>query len=616
MPIPNETIEHIRATADIVEVIGDYVQLRRTGKNWIGLCPFHDDNKPSFAVEPVRGIYKCFACGKGGDVFTFLMENNHWSFPETVRFLGSKCRIEVPGHGEEEREEYSEREQCLAVIREATLYYYRTLTSDTESIGREYFQERGFTNETITKFGLGYAADDWEGVINHLVGKGYTHEAIEQAGLSVKREGKSGWYDRFRGRVLFPVFTVYGKVAGFGARVIDSADSQHRDTPKYLNSPETSIYQKSKLLYGLYQAKEALRKSKRALLVEGYSDVITLHQAGVEVAVATCGTAVTQDHAAALARFVPSVVVMFDGDRSGNAASYRGINVLLKQGLDVFVLRLPSDEDPDSFVRNHGITAFERKMEESVRFLDFRIHEYHRSGEFDTVERKVVAIRELVKTVAQIPDTMKQELLAQQIAASSCISEKEVMKELQQARNAKQQPAHVHKIIQQADYPSAEFRLLGVLLEGDRAMFASVLSEIDPSDFTNPVCRQCLEFLLERYCDDAPFAVEKMMLVTMDAQLRELLTLLTVPRQEVSSKWTTIDPEVRTPNKRIIAKQCVQYFQEQRLRHEQEEIKSRMQILEAGCGGDQYEVQMVALFEAAAENNRKMTNLRKEREQV
>ena len=199
---------------------------------------------------------------------------------------------------------------------------------------------------------------------------GFSHEEMERAGLIIRREGKEGWYDRFRGRVMFPVFTVYGKVAGFGARILTSRSDQ----PKYLNSPESTIYQKSQLLYGLYQAKGAIRKSERAILVEGYSDVLMLHQAGIETAVATCGIAVTADHAKALSRFAKNVVVMFDGDRSGNMASYRGIDVLLKEGLDVSVMRLPQGEDPDSFIRQHGVESFEKQLKDSVPFLDFRLH--------------------------------------------------------------------------------------------------------------------------------------------------------------------------------------------------------------------------------------------------
>lgn len=592
MPIPNEIIEQIRASADIVDIIGDYVRLRRTGKNWVGLCPFHGDKRPSFAVEPVRGIYKCFACGKGGNVFTFLMESNHWSFPEAVRHLGGRLRIEIPGYGEQE--EYSEYEQLMGIVREAALYFYHTLQSDAGSKGRLYFHQRGFTNEAITKFGLGYAEESWEGLITHLVGKGYSHELIERAGLSIKRDGKSGWYDRFRGRVLFPVFTIYGKVAGFGARLIEEGNNEQYDAPKYLNSPDSVIYQKSKLLYGLYQAKEAIRKGKRALLVEGYSDVITLHQAGIEVAVATCGTAVTTEHAEALARLATSVVVMFDGDRSGNAASYRGIDILLKQGLDVCVLRLPHNEDPDSFIRNHGVEAFQRKFEESVPFLTFRLHEYHRSGALDTVERKAAAIRELVRTVAQIPDTIKRELYAQEICAALRVSEKEMTKLLREVNpNTYKKPEQERIQQQRSNLASAEYLLLAVLVQEGRAFFAEVLAEVDPSDFTDPLGRRCLELLLERYCEDASIELEQLLLADIDEQLREALAQFAFPRWEVSSKWATIAPDVGSPDNRIIAHDCIQHFKKQRIQREREAILERISNL---CDGDHYEEEIARLF--------------------
>lgn len=603
MPIPNETIEQIRASADIVDIISDYVRLRRTGKNWVGLCPFHEDKSPSLAVEPVRGIYKCFACGKGGNIFTFLMEHNHWTFPETVRYLAGKLRIELPGYGEQERAEYSEYERLLALLREAALYYYQTLRSDAGSLGNAYFQARGFSNETIIKFGLGYAVEEWESLITHLVAKGFTHQEIEQAGLSVKREGKAGWYDRFRGRVIFPVFTIYGKVAGFGARIIN--DTGEKEQPKYLNSPESTIYQKSKLLYGLYQAKEALRKSQRALIVEGYSDVITLHQAGVGIAVATCGTALTADHAEALARLVKSVVVMFDGDQSGTIASYRGIDILLRQGLDVFILRLPLNEDPDSFVRNHGIEAFQRQVEDSVPFLDYRLHEFHRSGAFDTVERKAGAIRDLIKTIAQMPDAIKRELLAQRLAASLRVSEQEILKVLRSSNpHSYTKPSIPSRTAKRReDYPNAEFLLLSILVQGDTSLFAAVLADIDPDDFTHPTCRQCLELLLERYGEGAPFRVEQMIGTPMSEELRDFLTLLAFPQEAISTKWGELDPETKAPNTRQLARQCVGFFVSQRLNQQRKIIvRDIEELMTKGGIGEEDDVRVTALLKALETN--------------
>ena len=410
--IPEEIIERVKAEANIVDVVSDYVRLRRSGKNWTGLCPFHDDKKPSFAVEPVKGIYRCFSCGKGGNVYTFLMEINGWTFPESVRNLAEGLGIEIPEDAKE-TEKYSENERLASAVRDAAEFYYRTLRSKAGVAAQAYFKTRGFTDETIKAFGLGYAPDEWEALMNHLTAKGYTAPELERAGLLIKREGRSGWYDRFRGRTMFPIFTATGRIAGFGARRM----SEDPDQPKYINSPETAIYQKSRLLYGLFQAKDSIRKGGLALFVEGYADVISLHQAGVTTAIATSGTAMAREHAELIARYCSRVVLIFDSDKAGQSATERGIDVLLRQGLDVSVLRLPDGEDPDTFIRKYGAKEFDRRVLESVSFLEFRARALKDAGDFDSPNRATEAIRSIVTTISLIPDQLKRELYLQKLAA-------------------------------------------------------------------------------------------------------------------------------------------------------------------------------------------------------
>lgn len=426
--IPEEIVERVKAEANIVDVVSDYVRLRRAGKNWIGLCPFHDDQKPSFNVEPVRGIYKCFACGKGGNVFTFLMEKNGWSFPETVRNLATSLGIEIPEDAGDRRE-FSERERLLAAVRDAAAFYYKTLRGDVGQMAHAYFKGRGFSDEVMKEFGLGYAPDEWDSLITRLTTQGYTADELDRAGLIIRRESGNGYYDRFRGRSVFPIFGATGRILGFGARRMTEDPNQ----PKYINSPESAVYQKGKVLYGLFQAKDTIRRTGRALFVEGYADVISLHDAGVKSAIATSGTAMSRDHAELIARYCSRVVLIFDSDRAGEAATERGIEVLLRQGLDVAVLRLPDGEDPDTFVRRYGGKELEKRIDESVSFLEFRARALKNAGDFDSPDRSAEAVRSIVSTIALIPDALKRELYLQKIAADYHVSDSLLLRELERA---------------------------------------------------------------------------------------------------------------------------------------------------------------------------------------
>lgn len=599
--IPNEIVERVRSEANIVDVISDYVRLRRTGKNWTGLCPFHDDKRPSFAVEPVRGIYKCFSCGKGGNVFTFLTEKNGWTFPEAVRHLAAQLNIEIP-EDHADREQYTENERLAAAIREAARFYFRTLRSDAGLPAQAYFKGRGFTDETILRFGLGYAPDEWEALLKRLTEQGFTNQELEKAGLILKREGRAGWYDRFRGRTMFPIFGATGRVVGFGARRM----KEDPDQPKYINTPETPIYQKSRVLYGLFQAKDAIRRRGLALFVEGYADVISLHQAGVDTAIATCGTAMTPDHAELIARYTNRVVLIFDSDRAGEAATERGIDVLLRQGLDVSVMRLPNGEDPDTFVQKFGAKEFEGRVASSVSFLEFRARAMKNAGDFDAPERKADAIRHIVGAIALIPDTLKRELYVQKLAADYHLPETLLSQELaravgtQTARRPRPIPAAnptpplpestpdaaaadrppepatsassqlgaasvapapaspaLRQPITQSELPPEEFGLLKVLVRGDQQLLEHVFAHIDPDDFTHHVTRELVGVILAHYVNQRSFVLDELLMEEMNPELRDLVTLLAIERETISTHWSRWDPELREPNYWKIARDCL-----------------------------------------------------------
>ncbi len=326
MRIPEETIEAIRAAIDIVEVVGEYVPLRRRGANWFGLCPFHEEKTPSFSVNPHLGIFKCFGCGRGGDVFAFIQQIEHVSFVEAVRMLAERAGIPLPD-GEEEADD--PRPALYHALRFAARFYFEQLTqSEAGQVARAYLKQRGIHPEAVRRFGLGYAPNAWDALLKAATEAGIRSEVLEQAGLVLPRKERGGYYDRFRHRLMFPIFSHTGRVVGFGGRLLEPDPEQ----PKYINTPETPVYHKGRILYGLYQARQALRTQEEAILVEGYTDVIALHQAGIEHVVATSGTALTPDQARLLARYVRRVVLLFDADAAGQQAALRSIELFLERG--------------------------------------------------------------------------------------------------------------------------------------------------------------------------------------------------------------------------------------------------------------------------------------------
>lgn len=579
--ITDEIIERVKHEANIVDVVGDYVRLRRSGKNWLGLCPFHDDKRPSMHVEPVRGIFKCFACGEGGNVFTFLMKLNNWTFPETVRNLAVQLGIEVPEE-RAERKDYGERERLITALKEAARRYHQVLRSDAGEHALAYFRGRGFSDETINRFGLGYSPEEWRFLLDEMTKGGYTPEELEKAGLVIKGQSGSNWYDRFRGRAMFPIFEATGRLVGFGARRMNDDPDQ----PKYINSPDSVIYNKSRVLYGLFQAKDAIRKEGYALFVEGYADVISLHQAGVATAVATCGTAMAREHASLITRYTNRVILVFDSDLAGEKATERGIDVLIAGGLDVSVARLPEGEDPDTFIRRYGADEFRRRIADARSFIEFRARLLQNRGDFDSPERQSEAIRSLVRTIALIPDRLKRELYVNKLATDFHIGEGLMFRELEQATGVanrrrerenrlpparppvpeekeivpvKAEPAFLVKKepITVASFPSDEFQLVQVLSIGDSQMLEHTFERIDAADFTHPMLREYVDLILAHYVNQHSFALEDLVLEDLPPELRQVVTLLAVEQETISDFWRENDPDYKERNPWKIARDCM-----------------------------------------------------------
>ena len=429
--ISQSTIDTVFETARVEEVIGDFINLKRAGSNFKGLSPFSNEKSPSFMVSPVKQIWKDFSSGKGGNVVAFLMEHEHFSYPEAIRYLAKRYNIEIEEteQTDEQKAVANERESMYLVSEFAQKYFHSTLlnTDEGQAIGYSYFKERGFTGETIKKFGLGYSPEEWDAFSKEALGKGYKLEFLEKTGLTIVREdGRTA--DRFRGRVMFPIQSMSGRVLGFGGRILGN----DKKAAKYLNSPESDIYHKSKVLYGIYHAKQAIAKLDNCFLVEGYTDVIQLHQAGVENVVASSGTALTPDQIRLVNRLTKNITVLFDGDAAGLRASLRGIDLILEEGMNVKVCTFPDGEDPDSFAKKSSYDELIAYLQDNAKdFIQFKASLLMDEAKNDPV-KKAGLIRDIVNSISKIPDRIQQEVYIQECARIMDISEQVLISTLAQ----------------------------------------------------------------------------------------------------------------------------------------------------------------------------------------
>jgi DNA primase len=423
MRISQDTVQQILQAADVTEVVGDYVSLKKRGANMMACCPFHNEKTPSFYVSPSKGIYKCFGCGKAGDSVRFIMEIEGIGYPEALKHLAKKYGIEVAEKEvtNEEQEAQNEKESLYIVLDFASKYYQDCLwkTQEGESIGQSYFKERGFNHTTIHKFDLGYSPDGWDTFTKHARKNGFSIEILEKAGLSIVKEGKEP-IDRFRGRVIFPIHNVGGKPIAFGARIL----KKDPNAPKYLNSPETGVYHKSNIVYGILQAKNPIRIEENCFLVEGYTDVVSLNQAGIENVVASSGTSLTKEQIQLIRRFSNNITVLYDGDAAGIKASLRGIDIILEEGLNVKAVVFPDGDDPDSYVQKVGSQAFKEYVKNTQKdFIRFKTEISLKDVGHDPIKRAEL-IKDLVETISKIPDSIKRSVFYQEVATLMGIEER------------------------------------------------------------------------------------------------------------------------------------------------------------------------------------------------
>jgi len=556
MIIPDHTVEEVRAASDLIEVVGDYVRLKRRGSNYFGLCPFHSENTPSFSVNPALGIYKCFGCGAGGDVFNFITSVEGITFPDAVRMLAAKAGIDI-AENDGERERLGETEAVYNALQFAARHYFAGLTRSKEGErALDYLVGRGLTKATIRAFGLGYASDRWDGLLVAARENHVSEAALEEAGLIIPRKESSGYYDRFRDRIIFPIFSHVGKVLGFGGRIL----SDDSDQPKYINSPETRVYNKSRVLYGLSLAKQAIRKREEALLVEGYTDVIALHQAGITYAVASSGTSLTREQVKLLSRYARRIVLLFDADAAGAGAALRGIDLILDEGLAVYAVELPAGDDPDSFARNEKGSVESYLNEHRRDFATYIVDRARAEGRFETPEGEAGVMHDVVNAIARIPDPLIRETYLKRAADVLSVPDIRLYEALErvvatkgnksgssrrrkQAETSDPQRAGGNGVRQIATRPKEaaqplpeEKSLIRMMLEYGSPMVEFILGNMSLDEFTPGAARECVSNLLHQY-EDGLVERQAFLNGTFGPEVQRLTAEVSVELHEPSENW-------------------------------------------------------------------------------
>ena len=487
--IDHATIERILDAAEITDVVSEFVTLRKRGVNMLGLCPFHNEKTPSFTVSPAKGIYKCFGCGKGGNSVNFIMDHENLTYPEALNWLAKKYNIEIieKEETEEQKQLKDDRESMMIVTSFAQKFFTRYLWEENEgrTIGLSYFRERSFRDDILKKFEVGFAPDGKTPFTETAQRQGYKIEFLEKTGLTIKRDD---WMrDRFAGRVMFPIHNLSGRVIAFGGRIL----KEDKNTAKYLNSPESDIYHKSRVLYGIFQAKREISKSDKCYLVEGYTDVLSMHQAGIENVVASSGTALTTDQIRMVKRFTPNITIIYDGDEAGIKASLRGIDLVLEEGMNVKVLLLPEGEDPDSFAKQMGAAGYLKYIQENeTDFIQFKTRLLLKSTDNDPIARARL-ISDVIRSVSVIPDTITRSVYIKECSKLLGVKEEVLYTEVRKQKSK-----------QSEDFRKKEIR--------EKAKNAVQQKEISSKPVAAELLVEEMEFLrfLLKYCNTTLYELE------------------------------------------------------------------------------------------------------------
>jgi DNA primase len=485
-----ELIDQIRDANDIVDLISEYVPLKKRGKNYVGLCPFHTEKDPSFNVIPTKQIFYCFGCQEGGNVIHFLMKHEKLGFVEAVKLLAKRANISLPKKSFD-REKTEQLDKLYYANQVANEYFQKNFYRENSGKkARQYLNRRGFDPEIIKQFSLGYAPDDWEGLTRFAKTKDMEMEVLNQAGLVVPRAESSGYYDRFRNRIMFPIFNLSGKVVGFGGRVLDE-----KNEPKYLNSPETPIYQKGKILYGLNFSKDEIRKKGSAVLVEGYMDLLSLYQAGTKNVVASSGTAFTPDQARLLSRYAERIYLLFDADTAGQSATFRSVDLLFSEGVEVFVVNLPKGEDPDSFVKKFGAEELAKKIEQAQTFIDFKRSSLPKDFEELSLKEQEKVIFDLADTAKKITDDVRRNLFVKKVAQVFKIDEAPIFKLIGKKTSKETFPSKRDVSVSPVSaQEKIEMEIFRILME-DEKLVKLTEGKLELDDFSTPEHKEIFQLL-------------------------------------------------------------------------------------------------------------------------
>jgi DNA primase len=565
--IPDHIIDEIRDRTDIVKVISDHVVLKKSGKNFKGLCPFHSEKTPSFSVSPDKRIYHCFGCAVGGNVFKFLMEIQSISFPEVLKVLAERAGIPLPRNSSDHSTDPGHKEcKSLRKLNEAATRYFQSLLKNPEGglSARNYLTSRHFEAETLDRYRIGWAAPTWKGLLTHVQQKSsVTNEQLLRAGLIIKKEDSSTVYDRFRGRVIFPIKDLHSNIIGFGGRSINDENQ-----PKYLNSPETLLYQKSETLFGMDQAKQAIRKENQVILVEGYFDQMRAVQHGIEYVVATCGTALTAKQASMLRNHAETAILIFDSDSAGQSAAEKGFDILAEHGMNVKIVVLPYGQDPDSFIQDQGTASFLEKIRNAKPYMESYIDVLVRESPGQTPADKVKMANQILPLLAKIKNTVERSAWLEKFTSKTNIDDQTFLKELNKALT-QNQPRIAETKSDLAPLLNLEKHLVHLILS-DKETAQTVLLEVDPEDFSTPVFKKIAQTCRQKIDNDEDLKIDQLLGETEDPETRNVLSRLGLESVEFESPERTI-------------KDCIGKFKNIHLKSKIKDLK--LQRLDAAKAG-------------------------------
>jgi DNA primase len=559
MRIPESKIEEIRSTASVVDVISEYVQLRKRGKNYIGLCPFHSEKTPSFSVSDEKQIFHCFGCHTGGNVFKFLMDYKKISFVEAVQEIAEQLGIDLEYEQTGDGEQQSEQEKFYDINTETAKYFLNNLLNEIEAeVARNYLQNRNIKPQTIRTFGLGYSMRGWENILDFAKKKGIKPDDAVTLGLLGKsNEGR--YFDKLPGRLIFPIFSPNGRVVAFAGRILDPAETGG----KYINSPESIVYSKSKVLYGLSFAKDEIRRLNKAIIVEGYMDLISLYQNGIKNVVAVSGTALTDEQVQLLSRYTKDVVLLFDSDTAGIKASIRSIELLLKQNMEVKVVSLPEGEDPDSFVNKFGKEKFEALLKKAENFIEYQTRYFDSIDRFDDPATAADTIREVVKSLALINDELKRNLLIKSIAKKFNLREKLLESELDKIlkgmikRKLPENRVPIKPISEEGVLPqieelkkndpvlyNMEKELIVLLFEGNRPVIKFIAENIATEDFLLEAHQVLADIVIEHAANNDSVDADKLIEEIKNEELEAYIREISFEKHSISTNWEDRNPGI------------------------------------------------------------------------